>query len=126
LEAESHLKKGRSVVLDAGYRSRTRRAPVTRLADELDVPRCWLHLSVDEQTVRQRLRRRAEEEHSVSDADEQVYQKLKAAWEPLDELPSEQVCRLSGTESDTAVMKRVIEALIRSKPMEKPSTLFSG
>jgi aminoglycoside phosphotransferase family enzyme/predicted kinase len=80
--AQPSLAKGRSVVLDAGYRTPAQRAPIVDLAHALRVPIVVVLRDPPEAVVRERLTARAREGKDVSDAGIEVYERCKAEFVP--------------------------------------------
>lgn len=83
LAAES-LNAGHAVVLDATYASQARRQAARELASKLGVPFRTALIECDDQEVRRRLRARTGDAAEVSDADETVYDKVRASFETPD------------------------------------------
>ncbi len=82
--AERAVELGRdasTVVLDANFRSRMRRAAVREAAERAGAALLVVHVATGEGTVRERLEERPVGEGSLSDADWAVYQKLKETFE---------------------------------------------
>ncbi len=80
------LASGRSVVIDASFRSRERRAAVRRLAREHGVQFYFVECRADPEVCRQRLRRR-DREKRVTDGRLEIFDDFLELWEPVDELP---------------------------------------
>lgn len=81
--ARHSLQNGRSAVLDATFNLKRGRDNAAALADELDVPLQILRVTCDDEVARERIRERAESD-SVSDADIEVYEKIKLGFEDLE------------------------------------------
>jgi predicted kinase len=78
LKMQEHLKQGENVVLDATFFKNTLRQKF------LDTSRLWapvvfIEVTADENLTRERLKNK----RLNSEADFEVYEKLKAEWEPL-------------------------------------------
>ncbi|MBW1859836.1 MAG: AAA family ATPase, partial [Deltaproteobacteria bacterium] len=80
--------KGCSVILDATYSSRRHRSEVLRLARDMDVNLIFVECVCHEDLIKERLRER-ETVPSISDARLPHIREIKAAFEPLDEVPDE-------------------------------------
>lgn len=76
------LARGRSVVVDAGFRQRAQRAPFLALAHARRVPAVILFVDPPAEVVRQRLHARVASGDSASDADVGVYESCRASFEP--------------------------------------------
>lgn len=84
--AGSVLQSGRGVLLDATFARRDLRERARRLAAEHGRRFLFVEVVCDEQVVRERLRERSRGP-SVSDAGEDLYDRLRAGWEAVTELP---------------------------------------
>ncbi len=81
-DTEAVLAKGRSVVVDAGFRTAKQRAPFLAMARARRVPVVVLHLDPPETVVVQRLLQREAKGRSESDAGVAVYAECKRHFEP--------------------------------------------
>ena len=84
---------GMGVVLDATFLQRTQRDAARRLARTAGVPWAILALEVDAQTLRDRVRRRAERGGDASEAGLAVLERQLASAEPLDEDERDELVR---------------------------------
>ena len=80
------IDSGRSVIVDASFRSREERSHVRRLASELGVLFLFVECRADLETCRQRLRQRALGP-SVSDGRLEILDAFVESWEAVEELP---------------------------------------
>lgn len=98
------LQAGKSVVIDSTlYRSDLRR-PYIKLAEQCHTPVCLIELKATETTIRQRVSRLRLD----SEADSEVYDKIRAAYEAID-VPH---LELWTDTADTDVLLTHIEAYI--------------
>jgi len=79
-EAEACLERDESVIVDATFYTKLLRDPYEQLAKQYHVPIVWIELLADEEVIRQRVSYHRPD----SEADFDVYLKLKADYEPLD------------------------------------------
>lgn len=79
--AEMFLRAGQSVILDATFLQDDLRADARAVAKRVGVPVLFVMADCPEQTVRQRLRRRAGS-YGFSDADIMVYESMKRRFSP--------------------------------------------
>jgi aminoglycoside phosphotransferase family enzyme/predicted kinase len=84
--ARAVVASGRSVVLDASFRSRAHRGQVRRLAKQCDVPVHFIECRVDRSVCEQRLRAR-DLRPGVSDARLDMLDEFQSRWQVVDELP---------------------------------------
>jgi aminoglycoside phosphotransferase family enzyme/predicted kinase len=94
-------------LLDATWPTRRRRAELARAAERAGARLLLIHLDVPPDVARARLRLRSVDPTTVSDADEQIFERLAAHFEPPtdDEGP---VVRLAGDESAATQLDRVL------------------
>jgi predicted kinase len=78
-KAEEILKQQKHIVVDATLYKNILREPFTELAVQYKTPIMWIELKADEKVVRDRV----EVKRKYSEANFEVYQKIKAAYEPL-------------------------------------------
>ncbi|MGM0557608.1 MAG: AAA family ATPase [Myxococcota bacterium] len=77
--AREVLEQGRRVAVDASFRGEDRRRPFIELGLEMGTPPVFLECALPETVTRERL---AGREGDVSDADVDIYEKMKATWDP--------------------------------------------
>jgi aminoglycoside phosphotransferase family enzyme/predicted kinase len=85
--------RSKVVILDANFRGREERALARKAATAAGARLAILRVDADEETVKARLDRRAADPEAESDADHEVYQKLKSAYEAP--APAEADCLFS-------------------------------
>jgi aminoglycoside phosphotransferase family enzyme/predicted kinase len=107
--AESLLSAGRGVILDATFRRRDDRQRVERLARAHGVARHLFLLECPEETVRQRLEQRMQQDTDASDAGWEVYLRQKGEFEPLAE--NEVGVVLDGGGTPAATVERILASL---------------
>lgn len=87
--AETVLRSGRPVILDASFRSVEMRAEARALARRMGVGFRFVECRCDPELCRARLRERAKGP-SVSDGRLEIFDDFLASWEPVVELPAEE------------------------------------
>lgn len=87
------LESGRTVLLDASFRSRALRARAHALADEHGVPFRFVECKIDHAIAKQRLVERARHT-SVSDGRLEIFDDFVAKWEPVEELSAQRHVQL--------------------------------
>jgi len=75
------LAEGKTVVVDGTFYLRSLRKTYQALAEEHKRPIFWFIIEAPEEVVKQRVSQKRE----YSEADFEVYQKIKAQWEPFEE-----------------------------------------
>ena len=101
------LESGRSVIVEASFRSRALRARARELAARHGVPFRLVECRASPEICRQRLRERARGA-SVSDGRLEIFDDFVARWEPIDELPAPEhiVIDTAGPLADNLVVLR--------------------
>jgi predicted kinase len=77
--AEEILQKGRNLIVDATLYKNVLREPFEKLANQFNIPIKWIELKADEATIRQRVSKK----RKYSEADFEVYLKIKAVYQPV-------------------------------------------
>ncbi len=94
--AEIVLRSGRSVLLDASFRSRVERQQAKALAEGLGVPFRFVECLAPDAVCRERLAERARRAQ-VSDGRLEIFDDFVARWEPVEELDVAEHVRLDTT-----------------------------
>jgi hypothetical protein len=81
------LRAGRSVILDASFARRADRAAAQALARRCGARLLLVECTLPAAQARERLRRRSRAGTSLSDGREALYDRQRAAFEPVSELP---------------------------------------
>jgi len=89
VEAQEHLKSGRSVVLDASFSRLKWRHDALQLATDLNTNFLLVECRCSEETMRKRLLKR-DDESGLSQARVHHLPQMKKVFEPVEELPVEQ------------------------------------
>jgi aminoglycoside phosphotransferase family enzyme/predicted kinase len=87
------LASGRSVIVDASFRRRADREAVRQLASSLGASHCFVECQVADEVARARLGARARGP-SVSDGRLEIFDEFVASYEPVSELPQEELFRI--------------------------------
>ena len=109
--ARAFLKAGQSVVLDATFLRDDARGKVRELAGRLGIRPLFVFADCPEKTVAARMRRRGRE-HSLSDADFNVYRNMKSRFVPpgpgkdMVRVDTRQPARTSLAEIERALLRR--------------------
>jgi hypothetical protein len=85
--AEAALRAGQSAILDASFSHRADREAARAMAARHGARLVLLECTLDAARTRERLRRRTREGTSLSDGREAIYDRQRAAYEPVTELP---------------------------------------
>ena len=92
-QAESFLKKGCSLILDATFQKSKHRQAASELAKKLGAEFHIIECTADEDIIRQRLEKRAKQEGVASDGRWEIYTRQKRQYQgiPLESLKVEAV-----------------------------------
>jgi aminoglycoside phosphotransferase family enzyme/predicted kinase len=93
-EGERFIQQGNGVILDATFHKKAHREFVQQLTKKYDVRVAWVFCDASEQMIQERLQKRAKEDTDPSDAGWEIYLKQKAAFEKIDDIPSERYLAL--------------------------------
>ncbi len=111
--AEHVLASGRSVILDASFRSRAEREPVIALAKRLNASLLFVECKCSRETAMRRLEERAKRP-SISDGRREIYDAFMQSFEPLSELPERALCRIDTDGPLEANVARLRDCIARS------------
>ena len=84
--ASEVLATGRPVVVDGCFRSREQRAHTRALAERFGLPFLFVEARVGRDVQRERLAERAERDGVPLDDWQEIADRMRAQWEPVDEL----------------------------------------
>jgi predicted kinase len=77
--AEKVLSEGKDLIVDATLYKEALRKPYVEIAERLRIPIKWIELRADEKVIKERVNKTRQ----YSEADFEVYLKIKAEYEPL-------------------------------------------
>ena len=95
IRCEAGNRRGKSVVLDASYQSRSERQRLLKLAVLLECDVYFILCTCPDEEVRRRLEIRRHDPDSVSDGRLEIYLAQKKSFEPPDELAKPYLLKLS-------------------------------
>ena len=106
------LRTGRTAVVDASFSSERTRRPFEGLARGLGAPFVLVELTAPEDTIRERLDRRARESGNPSDADFGIYREMRDRYEPPNELADPNVARVDARLPAEEITGMAIDRLV--------------
>lgn len=106
------LKTHRVVVLDANFRSRFERGRLREAAGECGARLVVVESDASDDLIRARLRERAGQADSVSDADLEVYEKLKESYEPPVDGEADEVIRVEAGKDPGKLIDEILAHLL--------------
>ena len=112
-EAESLLREGRGAILDATFKASADRQLALALAARHGVPVIFVECVVSEDEALRRLRERTSKAGEVSDATPKIYQRQRAEFEPMGEIPARNHLRLDTTGQGERLVAEIEDALER-------------
>jgi uncharacterized protein len=113
-EAKKQILEGEGAILDATFAQRAHRERIVRLAEKHRVPLVLIHCFASDETTKKRLAEREAEGKDVSDGRWEVYCKQKAAYQPINEIPSAH-CLKVNTEAPLDELARASEKFLRAR-----------
>jgi len=108
--AEIILRSGRSVVVDASFRSRAQRQAMRALCETLSCELVFVECTAPVALCRERLRKRAQGP-SISDGRAEIFDAFVQSYEPVDELSREQHFRIDTSGDADAVQAQIVALL---------------
>lgn len=75
------VERGNKVVVDGTFFKKELRRPFVELSQQLETSICWVEITAEEPVVKERV----SQKRTYSEADYDVYLKIKEAFEPLEE-----------------------------------------
>lgn len=97
--ADAVLRSGRSVIVDATFRTKAMRRAVGELARRRGVPFVLVECRAPADVCKARLRERAKDPSAVSDGRVEIFDDFVARWEPIDELSAAEHLVIDATRS---------------------------
>ena len=79
IEQKKILQQGKKLIIDATLYKDVLRQPFEKLAKQFKIPINWIELKAGESIIKERVSKKRQ----YSEADFEVYQKIKAIYEPL-------------------------------------------
>lgn len=114
-QAETLLRSGTGVIIDATFQRREERAAVADLARRVGLQPIFIECRAPHDEVVRRLIQRNTQTREISDANVRVYLAQSADFEPLDELPSARHL-IADTTQDLGGLLTHVERLIQRPP----------
>lgn len=111
---------GRSVILDASFRTRASRNAIHEAANRAGRPFLFVECRTDTETCRQRLRLRTASPNP-SDGNERLFQAFLASWEPGDDIPPTQRLVLDTGSPMAAGVDQVMRAMVWMRARSEPA-----
>jgi uncharacterized protein len=108
--AEIILTSGRSLILDASFRTRAERGAALELAQRHGAGFLFIECTASPEAIRARLAKRATRP-SISDARLDVLAAFEDSYEPVDELPAGAYLRVSTDERSPGALERALERI---------------
>ncbi len=112
--AEETIRHGRTVIVDAGFRTASQRLPFLELSRRSGIPLLLLEVDASENTLRRRLRERDQGEGEVSDADLSILDQVLAGFERPEEVAQHQRFLWKGEGDPEEAVANVVDGLVRS------------
>ncbi len=114
-QATETLRAGRTVIVDGTFYLADLRQPFFELAENTGTPLHWIELEADEAVIRARTSR----QRPFSEADFNVYQRIKAEYEPLTD--RHLTLRTDGPEALPELVRQAADYIGRPLPPPQPA-----
>ena len=111
-QAESHIEKRESIILDATYSRREDRQTLIEHMHFLDADYCFIEVQATEDTILKRLKRREESEEVISDARLEDFEEISKYYESPEEIDSGHIIRLGTDRNLEASLAALYDKLI--------------
>ena len=109
--AEKNLKRGNSVILDATFNKVKHREKARKISTDYAADCIIIQCSLDEKLIKERLKKRENEDNDVSDANWQIYLNQKNNFEPLSYLEKEMTLTVDTHNEITENTNKIIKYL---------------
>ena len=109
--AESAIKSGKPVIIDASFKRRTERQKAMRLAQKLGVPFYIIECTCRDEIVKMRLDKRMKEKDNASDGRWEIYAAQKNDFTEINEVPSGHYFKIDTSENPEIVRQEIIKLI---------------
>jgi aminoglycoside phosphotransferase family enzyme/predicted kinase len=120
-EADSAMRKGRGIILDATFRDPSWRRAAMDAAARAGMPVLFVECRADEAEILRRLETRAKAPEEVSDATAEVYRLQKAEFVALTEIPEHNRIAVDSTRASREIVPLVLRAAAGLFPAPCPA-----
>lgn len=108
--AEIFLKQGQSVILDATFSKEKYRELIRGLVKKMNIRHYFLEFFCSDKVAKQRFKERAKEKNPVSQANWQIYQKIKKEFEPINE---KNHLKINAAKLPVENVKKILEKIVQ-------------
>ncbi|MEL7833714.1 AAA family ATPase [Fodinibius sp. N2] len=110
-KAESNIRAGKSIILDATFSSRSSREKLIKKLTSLNVQLLFVEAQAPENIIKQRLKARENQDDVISDARIEDFDKLDRRYEPPAELEGKQLVEVATDRDLTNTIEQLYRAL---------------
>ena len=108
--ARKKIEAGESVILDAAYGKRNERMVVAEMAEELDIPYCFIYCHCPQGETKIRLEERARSPEAISDGRWEIFLEQARTFENPDEIPADHLLRISTDANPDELASGILES----------------
>lgn len=121
-EAAARLEMGESVILDASYKDRAERMALIQMAEELDIPYCFVYCHCPEEETKARLERRRKNRKAVSDGRWEIYMKQVETFDRPEEIPAGRLLQVDTSQTVARTTAYILQSCPEDIRQQKSKT----
>lgn len=111
-EAQKHIERSESVVLDATYSREEERQKLIDSVTSLEADYCFIEVRATDEVILERLNERVQKEGVISDARAEDFEELSRYYIPPEEIAEDHIIRINTDRSPDATLYGLYERLI--------------
>jgi len=113
--ADCTIKSGKPVIIDASFKSRSERQKARKLTQKLNIPFYIIECTCNDEIVKTRLDKRAQEKTNASDGRWEIFQEQKNDFDEINEIPAANYFKIDTSENPEILRQEIIQRIKRGK-----------
>ncbi len=109
--AESEIKSGKAVIIDASFKRRSERQKAVQLAQRLDIPFYIIECTCTDEVVKMRLEKRVKEKDNASDGRWEIYALQKNDFDEINEISADHYFTIDTSENPEPLRQEIIRKI---------------
>lgn len=109
--AESTIKSGKPVIIDASFKRRSERQKAMQMAERLNIPFYMIECTCRDEVVKKRLEKRIKEKNNASDGRWEIYATQKNDFDEINEIPSGHFFKVDTSEDPEMLRYEIIRKI---------------